>query len=254
MQYTLNDTKLNHKFAPYLSQARQYIKENDLNQALNKLISLDKDIQALQLDKKIIYQSFNSQIEYYTAAIRELKMNQKEEGFRLEWLELPISEVYKYMSYCFIEIRKYTEAVQTLNEVLKWDTMSSYAYYELAFINQWILKNYIHALELSKKGLINSYMENDRAKGYRHVGAALIDLNKLEYAEAAYIKSLHLIPMNAIALEQLEYIQSLDKGLSGGKSIQECDELLEEIDIPISIDQTFNEGYDLMLKHAKKSQ
>ncbi len=97
-------------------------------------------------------------------------------------------------------------------------------------------------------------MENDRAKGYRHVGAALIDLNKLEYAEAAYIKSLALVPMNATALEQLEYIQSLNKDLAGEKSIQECDELLEEINIPVSIDQAFQEGHDLMLKHAKKSQ
>jgi tetratricopeptide (TPR) repeat protein len=250
----LDDSRFKHKFAHYYSQARQNIEDKDLSQALNKLMLLDKDIQALQPNEYFTYQSFDSGIEYATAFIRKLKEDKDEEGFGLERTELPISWVYIYISYCFIEMKKYTEAVQALNEALKWNTMSSHAYYELAFINQWILKNNFHALELSKKGLINSYTERDRAKGYRHVGAALIDLNKLEYAEAVYIKSLDLIPMNTNALDQLEYIQSLNKDLKGEKSIQECDELLEEINIPVSVDETFYKGNDLMLKIPEEFQ
>ena len=255
MKYSLPDSKLKHTFIHYYSQTVKEIEEYKYEKALRKLMYLENVIQGIKLDTNFVYQTFDTEIEYYAAQMQEMLENGHKninERKDIVWMDLPIADVYKYMAHCLVELKEYTKAVQSLEKLLKWNSLSSFAYYELSFLNQWVFKNHQHALALSIEGLKNSYMDRDRAKGYRHTGAALIDLDKLIPAQAAYIKSLHLEPANSIALEQLEYIESKDKNLVPRMSIEESDKILQSVNIPISIEDIFTDAIEVIEMEMKK--
>ena len=242
MNDSIIDTEKKHTFIHYYSQAMLEIEEFKYKKALDKLYFIDTNIiNNLNLKQDKFYQDFDNVIDFIAASIRSPAKNKS--GYEIVWVDIPVSKLYKYLAYCFTELKEFDKAVSALYELLEWNKLSSHAFYELSFLQQWIYKDHKKAFDYGVEGLRNSYTNEDRAIGYRHIGASLVDLNMLEYSLAAYIKSLSLDQKNSIALKQIKYIESKNNNLTrNSMSLKRSEYLLSSINIPISIDPIFIEA------------
>lgn len=75
------------------------------------------------------------------------------------------------------------------------------------------LRRWTDSLAACETGLkITTMQDRDRARLHRSRGFALIELERLDDAQAAYAASLKLEPDNAIAVHEMEYIAKLRRG------------------------------------------
>jgi tetratricopeptide (TPR) repeat protein len=119
-----------------------------------------------------------------------------------------------------VEHRRYDQAITWLdrglalqpnNQYLNFEKVAAYMglrrYQDAATLLQWLIDNPVLELTL------------DRDRAYRNLGVVLIDLNRLDEAEAALNESIRLEPNNPGARGELEYIAGLRRG-EGQRELQ----------------------------------
>jgi|Deesub1362B_J571_1020462.scaffolds.fasta_scaffold14480_1 tetratricopeptide (TPR) repeat protein len=246
MRYDPFDIKLKERHRTMLLQANDLIQKRLFHNALRIVDDILRDVSNLALRPDWLYKTFYDPVEFMTASIRwhsgQLSWD-KTRYKQLHWLELPISEAYLARAFIRIEENRIPEAIQDLETAIEWNPIHGEYYFELGYIYNWLLKDHQRSLELCIQGLQNTYQKTSLARGYRSVGAALIDLRDLDTAEAAYLKSLHLEPTNRLAKMQLVYISTLKPATSIDGSLESCNRVLMSKGIPTSIHPSFAEAF-----------
>jgi tetratricopeptide (TPR) repeat protein len=119
-----------------------------------------------------------------------------------------------------VEHRRYDQAMAWLDRGLALQPNNQYLNFEkvAAYMG---LRRYQDAATLLRGLIDNPALELtlDRGRAYRNLGVVLIDLNRLDEAEAALNESIRLEPNNPGARGELEYIAGLRRG-EGQRELQ----------------------------------
>ena len=245
MLTTINEPLLKHTIAHHLGRAKIEFKEGKLSYALEKFSSLERLFEQSfsQRNGSSLFQTFNNEIEFIAAG-RFLETFPETSLFperfeQIVWLDIPIAYIYLEMGSSLIEMDKFDDAALALKKAISWNLLSSSSYYEMSYLHQAAYRDYEQSLAYSIKGLTTSYDSEERARGYRHTGSALIDLGKFLHAKASYLKSLILDPSNDLAKSQLQYIEHVAGDLPLEASEEVYDRLLGKVGIPPSVHEAF---------------
>jgi tetratricopeptide (TPR) repeat protein len=112
-----------------------------------------------------------------------------------------------------VEHRRYGEALPWLDRGLALQPNNQYLSFEKVAALQG-QRRFQEAADILQ-GLIDNpglTLTLDRDRAYRNLGVVLIDLNRLDEAEAALNESIRLEPNNPAARHELEYIADLRRG------------------------------------------
>lgn len=245
-EYGPFDPKLKECHEDMLKRVNDHIQKRLFPNALRILNDILRDVSNLNLRSDWLYKTFCDPVEFTTASIRwpsgQISWD-KTRYKQLRWLQLPISQTYLLRAIILVEEKRIPEAIRDLETAIEWNPIHGDYYFELAYIYNWRIKDPQRSLELCIQGLQNTYEKPFLARGYRSVGAALIDLGDLNTAEAAYLKSLRFEPTSRLAKEQLIHISTLKPASSIDGSLESCDRVLNSKGIPTSIHPSFAEAF-----------
>jgi Flp pilus assembly protein TadD len=123
-------------------------------------------------------------------------------------------EAYYLKAYAFIELGRLEDAKSALEYAVSRSPLNSQYLSELAFVylreKNWnkSLETYQAAEKVSDTSP-EQLKNQDLSTARRGVGYVLIELNRLEEAEAKYMQCLDMDPNDSLSRNQLEYIRSL---------------------------------------------
>ncbi|SDN10210.1 tetratricopeptide repeat protein [Polaromonas sp. JS666] len=179
------------------------VRAKRLSDAERKAIELQEKFEA-SFDRKMRQYSFQSKEEYL-----EFKQSAPEQ---FEWIDWGYKETLQMKAFIAADKREFPTALSILATIEKIAPASAGTAAERGYIlNQ--LGQPENALAAYKKALsLSTRYQSQRpfqAAALRGIGFALIELSKLDEAEAVFNDSLKIEPANKVALNELAYIRDL---------------------------------------------
>lgn len=128
----------------------------------------------------------------------------------LVWNEMPPAKAFYWLAYIAYEWGDLTQALRYINEGLALDPARPQMLCEKAEILKG-LRQFDASLECYREVAASKgwLPDKQRARAYRGLGFVLIEMRKLEEAEAALHESLKIEPGNETALHELRYLEDL---------------------------------------------
>ncbi len=135
-----------------------------------------------------------------------------------EVLDVPCSEAHYLAAYASLDLGNVSEAEAHLNRALHWSPVNPQYTSELAHVRQ-IQKDWNGALTLFLEAEDNTnafspdnVQKIELARAKRGIGYSLIELGRLDEAEAKFLECLEIDPNDEGAMHELEYIANLRAG------------------------------------------
>jgi len=195
---------LGYEYWNDIKKARDFISNKEFDKALKILNSVIQGFESKYIQKNRIFVSVKTKKEFD----EYLKATKETEGL---WLDFSYRDAYYYKAFISIERKQFTEATRILKKLTLIAPNDSHIYTELGGIYNQTgraregLVEYVDAYKIAKK-----YGQN-MAVSLRGIGFSYIELHDLTKAKKAYEMSLQIEPNNKIALDELKYIESMEK-------------------------------------------
>lgn len=168
--------------------------------------------ESMNPDKNVQVYCTKSTLETLAVLGKHMKENPKTSAIatRASWW----CDAYYHRAYALIELGRLEEAKSSLVNAISHSPMNSQYLSELAFVyhreKDWnkSLETY-QAAEKAAETTPGRVDREELSKARRGIGYALIELNRLDEAEAKYMQCLETDPNDSRSRSQLEYIRHL---------------------------------------------
>jgi tetratricopeptide (TPR) repeat protein len=209
--------------APNVNEAQVLVTKGQLSEAQEKLKVATDAFKQIMTDEKATYVCFRSAAQFDAYA----KDTEKEKGPAAARALVRVSYAFAKSVHlrAFIASAdsRWPEALALLDQEIRAAPYESIGWREKGYVmnatrkHQEAITCYKKALELDAK---HEGGAEDRAAAWRGIGFAETELGRLDAAKESYQESLKLEPGNKLALDEIAYIENLQKS-SGKESTQQ---------------------------------
>jgi tetratricopeptide (TPR) repeat protein len=212
---------LGEKQAALEEEAAALVVKKLLPEAEEKLKAVTAACEGLMTDPNATYVCFHSAAQF--DAFR--KDVEKEKGEAAAIAVVRVSFVYgkalHLQAFIASARKQWPEALALLDREMQYSPYEALPYMEKGYILN-AQRKHPEAIECYKKGLeVAAKREGTdqvRASAWRGIGFAQTELGDLDAAKTSYNESLKLEPNNKLALDELSYIENLERSKKAGQS------------------------------------